>query len=359
MTATKLTIGTRRSRLARVQTDLVAAAIKSIDIAIHAMDPLGDRDKTTALYKLSDGTAAKSLWTGELEELLEKKELDVIVHSLKDMPTTLPAGLVLAAVLKREDARDALILKRTAEQTNDEKRNAKAILENLPDGAVIGTSSLRRMAQLRTRYPQFKYEVVRGNVETRIRKLDSPGEFENGIKYAALILAAAGLIRLNLGDRINAYLTGDEEHGGVLHAVGQGAIGIEAREDVAATRKMLSEINHRETWHAVLAERALLRALEGGCSVPIGVETSWKDGKTLVLKAAVVSVDGRTAVEAEDTAVVDGDVQAEELGARIAKNLVKKGASVILDAINAERKREREDETTQEKIEHAVGAGIV
>lgn len=325
------------------------------------MDPLGDRDKTTALYKLSDGTPAKSLWTGELEDLLEKKELDLIVHSLKDMPTTLPPGLMLAAVLPREDARDVLVLRRTAGQKKTESRSAKTILDGLPRGSVIGTSSLRRIAQLRRNYPHFRFEVMRGNMETRLRKLDAPEEYE-GIQYAALILAAAGLLRIDLGDRIDAYFSGKQEDGSIMHAVGQGAIGIECREDDTKTRDILSRINHRETWLAINAERSLMRALEGGCSVPIGVESSWK-AQELILHANVVSVDGKTAVEAFASSTLGADPhgyeQAEELGVKIAKELKEKGASVILDAINAERHREREDETPKEQVENATAAGIV
>ncbi|KAF2666698.1 porphobilinogen deaminase [Microthyrium microscopicum] len=351
----QFTIGTRRSALARVQTDLVAASLKthypSLEISIHAMDPLGDRDKTTALYKLSDqlthgspsisgAAAAKSVWTGEFEELLAAKKLHAIVHSLKDMATSSPEGLILGAVLERADPRDALCL---PEGHSLGRGNAQSLLKKLGPGAIVGTSSLRRIAQLRRGYPQLRFEVARGNVPTRLRKLDEPESFEGGVKYAALILAAAGLIRLDLGDRIDAYLSGEEEHGGMLYAVGQGAIGIQVREDDAETRAMLEKINHSATWLAIHAERALLRALEGGCSVPIGVEASWK-GTVLVLRAVVVSVDGQNSVEVEEEAEVTTVPQAELLGMKIAGFLVDNGASGILDAINEERRKEREEE---------------
>jgi hydroxymethylbilane synthase len=348
-----------------VQCDLVAAAITAhhpnVEINIHAMDPLGDRDKTTALYKLSDGTAAKSVWTGEFEDMLQKNELDVIVHSLKDLATAVPEGLVLAAVLEREDSRDVIVLRQTSNHPGEEMWTAKSILDSLPAGAIVGTSSLRRIAQLRRNWPHLRYEVLRGNVPTRLRKLDFPAEFDPPVEYAAAIVAAAGLIRLDLAERIDAFLGADEVDGSCMYAVGQGAIGIEARENDEKTRKVLDQINHRETWLAVMAERSLLRALEGGCSVPIGVETKW-EGKKLVLKAAVVSVDGKIAIESDGSAVIDGTEgdnqtkQAEELGAKVAKILIDDGASVILDAINEERKQERDEEA---KVQDAAAAGIV
>lgn len=314
------------------------------------MDPLGDRDKTTALHAFN----AKSLWTSELEALLEASELDLIVHSLKDMPTQLPNGLVLGAVFAREDPRDALVLKAGLLPANTGSRQslgAEEILKSLPAGSVIGTSSLRRSAQLKRKFDHLVFLDVRGNVPTRLRKLDG-GERVDGFRdtdderreeereerpaYAALILAAAGLIRLGLGDRITAYLSSKD--GGVLHAVGQGALGVEIREGDEKILGLLGGLGDWRTERACLAERSVMRTLEGGCSVPIGVETEWEDGDTLIMKAVVVSLDGSEAVEAEEKMIVKTKEDAEEFGMVVAKTLVHKGAGKILEAITLNRK---------------------
>ncbi|KAF2396868.1 porphobilinogen deaminase [Trichodelitschia bisporula] len=331
-----ITIGTRRSALARKQTSFVEAGLQKAwpdqKTAVHAMDPLGDRNKVTALYAFN----AKNLWTYELEELLGKGELDLIVHSLKDMPTSLPEGMAIGAILPREDPRDVLILPAS---NSSAPRSAHDILSSLPEGSVIGTSSLRRIAQLRRRYPQLAFANMRGNVGTRLAKLDSPsaeaGAPEGG--FAGLIMAAAGLLRLDLGNRISAYLSGAE--GGMWHAVGQGAIGVEVREDDERVKKLLEPLRCSRTERACYAERALMRALEGGCSVPIGVETDW-EGEKLRLDAVVVALDGTEAVEAVEVAEVGSLEEAEELGRRVAAVLVEKGAGKILDVINEKRKED-------------------
>jgi hydroxymethylbilane synthase len=365
-------LGTRRSKLARVQTDIVAEALRSthssININIKFSDPLGDRDKTSALYEMAAfqpnvgaknaAAMAKSLWTGELEEMLETGEVDAVVHSLKDLATQLPDGLVLAAVLKREDPRDVLVLPKslgselattTTHPMDREKeaeeagilkeKTADELLRALPPGSVIGTSSLRRIAQLRRRFSHLKFEVLRGNVPTRLAKLDDPiSQGTEAPIYAGAVLAAAGLIRLDLGDRISAYLDGSEAGAGVLYAVGQGAIGIEAREGDARVMGLLEKLDDRPTRLAISAERAMLRKLEGGCSVPVGVEANLS-GSSLHVKATVVSVDGSKAVDVEETGTVNDIDDAEKLGVRIAELLVERGASEILDEINKERQK--------------------
>jgi len=337
--ADSVTLGTRRSILARLQTDLVSAALTeshpSLTISVNAFNPLGDRDKSTALYKLASGEVGKSVWTGEFEDLLAAGELDAIVHSCKDMPTTLPTGLVLGAVLQREDPRDVLVLPK-----GQQSASAQSILTNMPDGAIIGTSSLRRMAQLRRRYPALRFEIARGNVETRLKKLDDPKSFTDQVvpDFAALILAAAGLKRLGLQDRISAYFSSHEEHGGMLHAVGQGAIAVEARGDDQKVAALLQTINHVPTYLAISAERALMRHLEGGCSVPIGVETTWQD-QLLHMKAVVVSIDGTQSASIDVQDTVTDLASAEALGVAGAKKLVAAGAAAILNDINAERRR--------------------
>lgn len=206
-------------------------------------------------------------------------------------------------------------------------------LAELPAGSVVGTSSVRRSAQLARKYPHLKVENVRGNIGTRLSKLDA----EDG-PFTCIILAAAGLLRLNLGHRITQYL--DSKNSGWLYAVGQGAIGLEIRKDDAVLSGMLEKIEHRETTFAVLAERSLLRTLEGGCSAPLGVETEWvqtPEGKKMRMRSIVVSVDGKDAAEVELDGVVDSADKAEEFGVTVAQALVADGAGAILQAIQEEK----------------------
>ncbi|KAH8702719.1 porphobilinogen deaminase, dipyromethane cofactor binding domain-containing protein [Phaeosphaeriaceae sp. PMI808] len=348
-------IGTRNSALAQIQARAVAQALKDAHpertYNICPVVVQGDRDKVTPLQQLSQGENAKSLWTGELESMLEKGELDIIVHCLKDMPTQLPDNLSLGAILEREDPRDALIISpRLPKDTT---------LATLPQGATIGTSSVRRAAQLRRLFPHLQFADLRGNVGTRLAKLDAEDS-----KYSAIVLATAGLKRMGLDNRISQYLS--SANGGMLHAVGQGSLGIEIRRNDDAMKNLLSEIRCERTTRACSAERALLRALEGGCSVPIGVETSWRGGKglavgtqpakdydkhgnavdeqepdledqELVLKALVVSVDGKEVVEHQAAQKVRSAEEAEAMGREVAKVLVEKGADKILKKINVEK----------------------
>ncbi|OJD29420.1 porphobilinogen deaminase [Diplodia corticola] len=327
-------IGTRRSALARVQTDLVEAMLKEAwpdrKYAIHAMATMGDKNQTTALHNFG----AKALWTHELEALLAKGELDMIVHCLKDMPTQLPPGMSLGAILPREDPRDAFVLK--ASLAADPATASKyASVGSLPAGSVIGTSSVRRSAQLKRLYPHLRFADVRGNVGTRLAKLDSTDP--NEVQYTALILAAAGLKRLGLDDRITALLS--KKEGGMLYAVGQGALTIEVRTDDSRTIDLLARVGCERTARACLAERSLMRTLEGGCSVPIGVETEWvaDDGDDLVMRAIVASLDGTEAAEVELTAKIDTREAADEFGRTVAAALVEKGAAAILEKINLNR----------------------
>lgn len=224
-------------------------------------------------------------------------------------------------MMKREDSRDVLVIKNGLPNMN---------LSEIPAGSVVGTSSIRRAAQLARKYPHLKVQDVRGNIGTRLSKLDA----EDG-PYTCLILAAAGLIRLGFGHRIHQYL--DSKSAGMLYAVGQGALGIEVRKDDKFMGEMLSTIGHRETTFACLAERSLLRKLEGGCSAPLGVETEWvqdSDGSSkLKMRTVVVSVDGSESVEVEIDEVVDSPQSAEEFGSAVANALVAKGAGKILQEI--------------------------
>lgn len=254
-------IGTRKSQLARIQTELIATALQYLypdhTFPVQPMSTAGDLNKVTPLYQFD----AKALWTRELEVALLEGEIDMIVHSLKDMPTTLPEGCALGAITEREDPRDAVVMKAGL--------NYKG-LEELPEGSVVGTSSVRRIAQLRRAYPHLHYADVRGNVDTRLKKLDHSTD----PNYSAIILAEAGLARMELNHRSTCLLSSPI----LLHAVGQGSLGIEIRAGDEKTRELLRPLNHRESRLRCLAERSLMRALEGGCSVPIGVETALETG---------------------------------------------------------------------------------
>jgi hydroxymethylbilane synthase len=313
--ARTIRIGSRKSQLALVQTYWVQEQLQKSfpDIAfeVHTMSTQGDKILDVALAKIGD----KGLFTKELEVGMLNQEIDFAVHSLKDLPTNLPAGLTLAAITERENPADALVL--------HEKHKGKQI-DTLPEGAVIGTSSLRRLAQLRHKFPHFAFKDVRGNLITRMAKLDA-GE------YDALILAVAGLERLGMSDRIHQILPKEIS----LHAVGQGALGIECRADDTELISLLKAIEHPQTRDRCLAERAFLRDLEGGCQVPIGVNTEI-NGEQLTLTGIVASVDGQKLVK--DT-VSGAAKNAEQVGTELANLLRQQGAQEILDVIFTEIQR--------------------
>ncbi|KUI71022.1 Porphobilinogen deaminase [Cytospora mali] len=328
---TTIRIGTRRSGLALKQVEIVIAALSKthphINFETIPVSVMGDRDKTTPLPNLGKG-----LWTSELEAMLTSSppELDMIVHSLKDMPTTLPEGCVLGCVTKREDPRDVVVFR--ASHGGKYKK-----LADLPEGAVVGTSSIRRAAQLKGKYPGLVFKDVRGNIDTRVRKCD-----DESLGFDAIILAAAGLLRMDVGHRIGQFLESTSEGGGMLHAVGQGALGIEVREGDATTLGLLKPVLDTETMLACEAERSIMRTLEGGCSVPIGVESDWVPGKDgvgmeLRLRSIVVSLDGSDSAEVEITEEVSDLKAADKLGKKAAQILVERGASRILGAINETR----------------------
>ncbi|KAL2827798.1 porphobilinogen deaminase, dipyromethane cofactor binding domain-containing protein [Aspergillus cavernicola] len=318
-----LRIGTRRSNLAIVQAEGIRDSLQKIApdraFEIEALRTLGDKDKSTALYSFG----AKGLWTAELEEKLTSGELDVVVHCLKDMPTRLPDSCELAAIPLRDDPRDALIVKDGLPYTS---------LQTLPEGAIVGTSSVRRSAQLRRLYPHLRFANLRGNVETRLAKVDNPES-----EYTCMIMSAAGLERLGLKHRITQYM--GSKDGGILPAVGQGALGFEIRRGDTKTLEFLNKLGDRKSTLACLAERALLRTLEGGCTVPIGVETEWLDPSQHLLRMSgiVVSLDGLQSVFDSIDTILQTDDEATALGEELAARLVKDGAGVILDDINANR----------------------
>ncbi len=292
--------------------DELAKAHPGLEISIEAMATQGDKILDVALAKIGD----KGLFTKELEAQMLVDRADIAVHSLKDLPTNLPEGLMLGCVTEREDPADALVM---------HAKNKDLTLATLPEGAVVGTSSLRRLAQLRHHYPHLTFKDVRGNVITRLEKLDS-GQFD------CLILAAAGLGRLGLGDRIHELIDPSIS----LHAVGQGALGIECRDGDAAVLEQIKVLEHRPTALRCLAERAFLRTLEGGCQVPIGVNSRF-EGDELVLTGMVASLDGKQLIRDELRAPQD---QAEDLGNRLAELLRSQGAGEILAKIFAEARPE-------------------
>mgnify|MGYP001242208065 CR=1 FL=1 len=309
MASSSIRIATRRSQLAMVQTKWVKEEleknIENIKVIIQPMATKGDKILDVALAKIGD----KGLFTKELELQMLDGKADIAVHSLKDLPTNLPEGLSLGCITKREDPSDALVVN---------KKNNNYKLKTLPSGSVVGTSSLRRLAQLRHHFPHLKFKDVRGNLITRLEKLDA-GE------YDCLILAAAGLSRLGFNSRIHELIPSEYS----LHAVGQGALGIECLEKNSEIIKFIKTLNHTETCLRCLAERSLLRELEGGCQVPIGVNTCFEDDK-LKLTGMVASIDGKKLLRAE----IKGDKNSpEKIGKELALALKDQGAKEILDEI--------------------------
>ena len=308
-------IGTRKSQLALVQTYWVKAELEKhfpdINFEVEEMSTQGDKILDVPLAKIGD----KGLFTKELEVGMLNHQTDFAVHSLKDLPTNLPEGLMLGCVTKRVDPADALVINR---KHQDKK------LETLPPGAVIGTSSLRRLAQLRHYYPYLEFKDIRGNVNTRLAKLDA-GE------YDGIILAVAGLQRLNMSARIHQTLSADIS----LHAVGQGALGIECREGDEEILKIVKALEDSATSERTTAERSFLRELEGGCQVPIGVNTSI-EGDTLTLKGMVASLDGKQLLK---ETVSGNRSHATQLGIDLATKLRDLGAGDILAEIFARVER--------------------
>lgn len=320
---TTIHIGTRKSALAMVQTHMVAAALRAAhpehSYEIHAMSTMGDKNQLVPLHDFG----AKSLWTHELEAGLVKRELDIVVHCLKDMPTQLPSTCTIGCIMEREDPRDAVVMK---------KGVAWKSLSELPAGSIVGTSSVRRSAQIKRCYPHLKFKDVRGNVGTRLAKLDA----EDG-DYACLILAAAGMKRMDWGERITQLLDSNTAGGGMLYAVGQGALALEIRDGDESIGGLVKSLENTESSLAGLAERSLMRTLEGGCSVPIGVETTWIEKGKLLMKSIVVSLDGSESVEAERLGEVLTPKDADDFGWSLSQDLVEKGAAKILEAINLNR----------------------
>lgn len=299
-------IATRRSPLALWQANYIRDSLiqyhPQLQVELIPMVTKGDVILDTPLAKIG----GKGLFVKELENALLSEEADIAVHSMKDVPMQFPQGLGLSVICKREDPRDAFV------------SNTYRTLEELPAGAIVGTSSLRRQCQLKALRPDLVIESLRGNVGTRLNKLD------NG-DYDAIILASAGLIRLGLSERIASFI--DTEIS--LPAAGQGAVGVECRIDDYEVQQLLAPLADPETTACVLAERAMNHYLQGGCQVPIGGYAVMRDNQ-LHLSALVGKTDGSKIIRASGTSAVENS---QELGIRVAQSLLAQGADEILKSI--------------------------
>ncbi|TRO21873.1 hydroxymethylbilane synthase [Ectopseudomonas mendocina] len=305
----EIRIATRKSALALWQAEYVKARLEQahpgLKVSLVPMVSRGDKLLDAPLAKIG----GKGLFVKELETALLENEADIAVHSMKDVPMDFPEGLGLYCICEREDPRDAFV------------SNTYSSLDALPEGSVVGTSSLRRQAQLLARRPDLKIQFLRGNVNTRLAKLDA-GE------YDAIILAAAGLIRLGFEDRIRSSISAEDS----LPAGGQGAVGIECRSADSDVHALLAPLHHRETALRVTAERALNKHLNGGCQVPIACYALLENDQ-LWLRGLVGQPDGGLLLRAEERAA---SADAEALGVRVAEALLAQGADAILQAVYGE-----------------------
>ena len=315
MTTTTVRIATRKSALALWQAEYVKAKLEhfhpNIQVVLVPMTTKGDIILDTPLAKVG----GKGLFVKELEVAMLEDRADIAVHSMKDVPVEFPEGLGLQVICPREDPRDAFI------------SNTYQSLEELPQGAIVGTSSLRRQCQIKAMRPDLIIRDLRGNVNTRLAKLDK-GE------YDAIILAAAGMLRLEMPERIAQYIEPET----MLPANGQGAVGIECRINDEEIKRLLAPLEDKHTRLRVLAERSMNRALEGGCQVPIGsyavIETADNGEQSLFLRGLVGAVDGSEILHNQ----VRGDIhQGEVLGNKLAQSLLKQGADIILQKVYADQ----------------------
>ena len=303
MSPQSLVITTRESPLALCQTEWVRQKLLQCHPTLN-IEVLGITTQADKLLSISLGeVGGKGLFVKELEEALLTQRAHLAVHSMKDMPMELPAGLCVPVICEREEVRDVFV------------SNHYASLEELPEGARLGTSSLRRQSQLRAFRPDFYIDNLRGNVNTRLKRLDA-GDFD------ALILAGAGLKRLGCSERIRSFIPVEQ----ILPAVGQGALAVECREEDERTRSILAPLNHPATFACVSAERALCRQLGGGCHVPVAAYAAMS-GDSIDLRGLVGSVDGKTILTAQDQDVFHN---LEQLAERVAKDLKRQGAEEIL-----------------------------
>lgn len=307
----RVRIATRKSALALWQAEFVKAELERhhphVDVELVTMTTKGDIILDTPLAKVG----GKGLFVKELEQAMLEGRADIAVHSMKDVPVEFPEGLELHTICEREDPRDAFV------------SNHYADIDSLPAGAVVGTSSLRRQCQLKARRPDLDIRDLRGNVNTRLAKLDDG-------QYDAIILAAAGLIRLEMSDRIRSFISAEES----LPANGQGAVGIECRSDDDTIKALLAPLEHADTRIRVDAERALNRRLQGGCQVPIGAYAV-VDAEQIHLRGLVGSLDGQQILTTQGSAPVS---EAQQLGVALAEDLLKQGADAILAEVYGEIK---------------------
>lgn len=342
---TVIKVGSRKSQLALIQTNVIIDELKKMNpdrtFEIVSMSTIGDDILNRPLPKIGE----KSVFTKELEVALANRSVHLVVHSLKDLPSTLPPGMLIGAVFKRDDPHDVAVF---------HPRHKGSTLAELPKGSVIGTSSLRRSAQLKRTFPHLIIEDVRGNLNTRLSKLD------NGDKYNALILAAAGMERMGWKERIDQILGSNE----CLYAVGQGALAVEVNVDDTETIELVSKLIDKHTSLCCAAERNFLKTLEGGCSVPIGVNSSLEKTNQLSITGAVFSLDGKECIMDTVTGLLpvpsvqpdgcphsaltqscifvpeevrDCLVAAEKLGEQLARNLIARGAERVLRAAREEK----------------------
>ncbi len=307
--AREIIVGTRDSALAMWQTNWVVDNLRKLNpeysFRIVSLKTQGDKILDVALAKIGD----KGLFTKELEVGMLEGNIDLAVHSMKDLPTMLPEGLMIGCICERVDPRDVVI-----------SRHGKTLRE-LPEGARVGTSSLRRCAQLLRFRPDLQLESLRGNLNTRMAKLE-----RNNLD--AIVLAAAGVERMGWGDRITEYLSTDIS----LPAVGQGSIGIEIRENDREVHEIVSKLNHFPSQAAITAERAMLRRLEGGCQIPIGA-LGTVAGDRLTLEGVVAGLDGKELIRNSVSGPVD---DAAVLGQQLAEKLIEMGADQILKSVRQE-----------------------
>lgn len=301
-----LRIATRKSPLALWQAEDVKARVEALDVGVNVellkMTTKGDQLLDSPLAKIG----GKGLFVKELETAMLDGKADIAVHSIKDVPAVLPEGLQVVHIMNRENPHDAFV------------SNTYENPESLPEGAVVGTCSLRRQAQLMARFPHLNIHNLRGNVNTRLAKLDN-GEFD------AIILAAAGLIRLEMQERIACELSVEDS----LPAAGQGIVGIETRIDDEETAAIIEHLHHQETSYRVMAERALSARLDGGCQVPIAAYSQMQ-GNLIWLRGLVASPDGKQVVTADANAHQN---EAVDLGVRVAEMLLYRGANDILKGL--------------------------
>lgn len=311
MTNKIVRIATRKSALAMWQAEYVKAQLEhfhsDITVELLPMTTKGDIILDTPLAKVG----GKGLFVKELEVAMLENRADIAVHSMKDVPVDFPEGLGLEVICPREDPRDAFI------------SNTYDSFGDLPQGAIVGTSSLRRQCQIKASRPDLDIRDLRGNVNTRLRKLDEG-------QYDAIILAAAGMIRLKMPERIRQFIEPEV----MLPANGQGAVGIECRTDDETVKALLAPLEDKTTRLRVLAERAMNKALEGGCQVPIGAYAVI-DNDEIYLRGLVGAVDGSEIIHSEIRGTLD---QGEQLGNSLAQTLLSKGADVILKQVYADQK---------------------